>query len=85
MGLTEEDRKRLKGNGAAIERLAVKPLEAAMMLGQSRSAVYRLINTGQLHAVKAGGSTLVLTKSIREYVENLPRFGSRTAQEETAA
>ena len=79
MGMTDEDRKRPRGNGTAVERLAVKPLEAAMMLGQSRSAVYRLINSGQLRAVKAGSSTLILTASIPEYLENLPRFGNRAA------
>ena len=79
MGMTNEDRKRRRGNGAAVERLAVKPLEAAAMLGQSRSAIYRLITAGQLRAVKAGSSTLILTASIREYLENLPRFGNRAA------
>jgi excisionase family DNA binding protein len=78
MGMTDEDRRRLKGS-AAVERLAVKPLEAAWMLGQSRSAIYRLINAGHLQAVKSGSSTLVLTASIRRYLETLPRFGSRAA------
>ena len=79
MGLTEEDRRRLKGNGATVERLAVSPREAAVMLGESRSSIYRAIAAGKLHAVKSGSRTLILTPSIREYLENLPRFESRTA------
>jgi excisionase family DNA binding protein len=74
MGMTDEDRRRLKGNSAAVERLAVRPLEAGMMLGQSRSSVYRLIAAGKLDAVKSGSATLVLTASIYRYLENLPRL-----------
>jgi excisionase family DNA binding protein len=77
MGL-EQDRRRLKGNGA-VERLAVSPREAAVMLGESRSSIYRAIAAGRLHAVKSGSRTLILTASIREHLENLPRFESRTA------
>ena len=79
MGMTEEDRRRLKGNSAMVERLAVKPLEAAMMLGESRSTIYRLIHAGKLDAVKRGASTLVLIASIRRYLESLPRFESSAA------
>jgi len=78
MGMTEEDRRRLKGN-AAIERLAVKPLEAALMLGESRSTVYRLIHAGKLEAVKRGVTTLVLVHSIHRHLASLPKFESPAA------
>ena len=78
MGVTQEDRQRLKG-GVAVERLAVKPGHAAVMLGQSRSAVYRLLSAGALDAVKSGSSTLVLTASIHRYLATLPRFERRPA------
>jgi excisionase family DNA binding protein len=78
MGMTAEDRRRLKGN-AAVERLTVKPLEAALMLGESRSTIYRLIHAGELDAFKRGATTLVLIESIRRYVASLPRFESRAA------
>ena len=78
MGMTAEDRRRLKGN-AAVERLAVKPLEAAIMLGESRSTIYRLIHAGELDAFKRGSSTLVTVESIRRYIANLPRFAPRAA------
>jgi excisionase family DNA binding protein len=79
MGMTDEDRRRLKGSGATVERLAVKPLEAAVMLGESRTTIYRLINAGKLAAVKRGVSTLVLVDSIRSYLASLPSFTSRAA------
>jgi len=42
------------------------------MLGVSRSSIYRLINSGQLDAVKSGASTLLLVKNIRRHLANLP-------------
>lgn len=78
LGMTEEDRKRLKG-GVQVAALAVKPSAAAAVLGQSRSAVYRLIHSGQLEAVKSGTSTLVLVSSIHRYLESLPPFGRSAA------
>jgi excisionase family DNA binding protein len=78
MGMTEEDRRRLKGGNTA-ERLAVRPQEAAVMIGESRSTVYRLIHTGALIAVKRGSGTLVMVDSIHRHLDNLPRFDSRAA------
>jgi excisionase family DNA binding protein len=80
MEMMDEDRRRLTGNSAAVERLAVRPLEAAMMLGESRTTIYRLINAGQLDAVKRGSSTLVLVGSIRRYLASLPRFTARRSE-----
>jgi excisionase family DNA binding protein len=87
MGMTDEDRRRLKGNSAAVERLAVKPLEAALMLGESRSTIYRLIHAGKLDAVKRGVTTLVLVPSIRRYLDSLPpaTFGRRASEPATTA
>jgi excisionase family DNA binding protein len=98
MGMTEEERRLLKGNAAfrsassvalpdepLIERLAVKPAVAAAMLGTSRSSVYRLINSGQLYAVKSGASTLVLVDSIRKYLASLPRLGGAPRQQSNDA
>lgn len=71
--------------GAAIERLAVKPLEAAMMLGESRSTIYRLIHAGKLDAVKRGVTTLVIVASIHRYLGSLPAFEGGAACDRTAA
>jgi excisionase family DNA binding protein len=86
MGMrTDEDRRRLKGNSAAVERLAVKPHEAAQMLGESRSTIYRLIHAGKLDAVKRGTSTLVLVGSIRSHLASLPRLAVRRSDETATA
>jgi hypothetical protein len=77
MGMTAEDKRALKGGGATVERLAVRPREAALMIAGSRSLIYRLLGAGHLEAVKRGSSTLVLVASIHRYLENLPRFDSR--------
>ena len=62
MGMTAEDRRRLKGSGTD-ERLGVKPVEAGRLIGESRNTVYRLLAAGKLHAVKRGTSTIVLMDS----------------------
>jgi len=81
MGMTDEDRRRLKGGsgGGMVDRLAVRPQEAALMLGESRSTIYRLIHTGALDAVKRGSATLVLVDSIKRHLAGLPRFGATAA------
>jgi hypothetical protein len=71
MGLTAEDRRRLKGSGTD-ERLGVKPVEAGRLIGESRNTVYRLLAAGKLHAVKRGASTIVLMDSIRQHMASLP-------------
>ena len=52
--------------------LAVKPSEAARLIGGSRSGVYRLLRTNELRAVKRGVTLLVLMDSIVEHVASLP-------------
>ena len=71
MGMTDEDRRRLKG-GDTDERLGVKPVEAGRLIGESRNTVYRLLAAGRLRAVKRGTSTIVLMESIREHMASLP-------------
>jgi hypothetical protein len=80
MGMTQEDRRSLKGN-VAMEPLAVRPSEAARLIGSGRSVVYRLMASGELLAVKRGAATLVLMVSIREHLAGLPpaTFGADRA------
>jgi excisionase family DNA binding protein len=80
---TELNRRRL--NSGEIERLTVKPLEAAVMIGESRSTIYRLIHRGELDAVKRGVSTLVVVDSLRRYVASLPPFTARRSDETATA
>jgi excisionase family DNA binding protein len=78
--MTNEDRHHLKGSGRnTVDRLAVKPSEAARLIDESRSTVYRLLAAGRLRAVKRGTSTLVLMDSIQEHMASLPpaTFGHR--------
>jgi excisionase family DNA binding protein len=62
-----------------LQVLGVPPLQAAALIGGSRSTVYRLLAAEKLRAVKRGSSTIVLTESIHEYMSSLPpaTFGSR--------
>ena len=69
LAANQEDRDNLN----PIEPLGVKPGEAARLIAASHSTVYRLIGTGDLIAIKRGGSTLVTLASIRAYREACPR------------
>ena len=62
-----------------LEPLLVKPLEAARLIGESRSTIYRLIHSGQISAVKRGATTLLVVESLRRYVAALPPFTRRAA------
>jgi hypothetical protein len=86
MGMTDEDRRRLKGGGVD-ERLGVKPVEAGRLIDESRNTVYRLLAAGKLRAVKRGTSTIVLMDSIRDYWASLPpaTFGAGRATARDAA
>jgi excisionase family DNA binding protein len=77
MGMSEVDKKRLKGT-ASPDALGVKPDDAARMLGESRTTIYRLLGEGKLRAVKRGVSTLIVVSSIHEYFDSLPpaEFGT---------
>jgi excisionase family DNA binding protein len=82
LGMTDEDRRRLKGNGSGgLEPLGVRPVAAGRLIGESRNTVYRLLAAGKLRAVKRGTSTLVLMDSIHEYWASLPpaSFGADRA------
>lgn len=86
MGMTDEDRRRLKGGGTPAP-LGVKPAEAGRLIGESRDTVYRLLAVSKLHAVKRGASTLVLMDSIREHMAGLPpaTFGAGRADARRAS
>ena len=46
-------------DGKQIERLLVRPAEAAAMLGVSRSKIYELINSGAVPSVRLEDGRLV--------------------------
>ena len=49
--------------------LFVSPLEAAYLLGLSRSRVYELLDAGQLAGRREGTRRLVLLTSVYEYAD----------------
>jgi excisionase family DNA binding protein len=48
-----------------------RPKEAAEALGMSRTAVFRLIKTGQLRSIKYDGYRLIPADALKEFVLSL--------------
>lgn len=59
------------GNTAqgSVPPIAVRVTEAARLLGISRSALYELIQTGEVRSFKLGRTRLVPVASLNELVE----------------
>lgn len=53
------------------DRLALRPLEAAAMLGISRATLYREILAGRLRKRKSGGRSLIATEDARAWLARL--------------
>lgn len=74
MGMTDEDRRRLKGSGTtSIEPLALPISAAVHYLGISRSAIYREAGNGRIRLLKLGRTTLVDLASARAFLAELPQ------------
>ena len=58
---------------AAPGKILYRAEEAAAMMSISRTAVFGLIRSGDLRAVKIGGRRRILRTSIEEYVTRLDR------------
>lgn len=56
-----------------MERLALRPMEAAEAIGISRSAVYALISAGELPAIRVGGVLRVPCAELREWIASKSR------------
>ncbi len=54
-----------------MEPLFYRPNDAARMLGVSRTAVFRLIKTGELASIKEGGYRLVPRWALEAYARAL--------------
>jgi excisionase family DNA binding protein len=50
-------------------QLGVAPIEAARLLGVSRSTIYRIMNRGQLRTVKIGRRTIIPVSAITALLE----------------
>ena len=56
----------------AVEPALLSIPASSEFLGLSPASLYRLIGLGKLQAVKAGGRTLLVMQSLRDYAASLP-------------
>lgn len=54
-----------------MERLFYRPKEAAVVLSMSRTAVFRLIKTGELRSVKHEGYRLIPASALVEFARKV--------------
>jgi excisionase family DNA binding protein len=54
-----------------MERLFYRPKEAAAVLSMSRTAVFRLIKTGELRSIKHEGYRLIPASALLEFASRL--------------
>lgn len=55
----------------AVDKLLLKPEEAAELLSIGRSKVYELIGTGELASVRIGASRRIPADALAEFVREL--------------
>ena len=55
-----------------MEKILVSIAEASMLISHSRSFVYGLIRSGKIDTRRTGKRRLVVLKSLKQYVANLP-------------
>jgi hypothetical protein len=70
MGMTHEDRRRLKGGCAVIEPIAAPIPDACRLSGLSRSEI---LGDWRIQAIKSGARTLIMVDSLRAYLASLPK------------
>lgn len=54
-----------------MERLFYRPKDAAVVLSMSRTAVFRLIKTGELESIKHEGYRLIPAAALLEFARRL--------------
>ncbi len=72
MGMTDLEKRALKGGAPCTEVLAAPISDACRISGLSRTEIYRRLATGDIRAVKSGSRTLILMDSLRAYLASLP-------------
>lgn len=58
---------------SAAEPISVRIPEACRLTGLSRSRLYELMKSRDVEFVKVGSSTLILTESLRHFIEQRRR------------
>ena len=64
-----------------MDRLLLRPQEAAEMLGVSRAKLYELLADGTLPKIRLGGSVRVPALALRRWVEEELQLGPNNKQE----
>jgi excisionase family DNA binding protein len=82
MGMTDIEKRALKGSAPFMEVLAASIGDACRVSGLSRSEIYRRLASGDIRAVKSGSRTLILMDSLRAHLMRLPPATFRTRKGE---
>jgi len=72
MGVTDIEKRALKGGASFMEVVAAPIPDACRISGLSRSEMYRRLATGDIRAVKSGSRTLIVMDSLRAHLARLP-------------
>ncbi|MFG1708688.1 helix-turn-helix domain-containing protein [Nonomuraea sp. M3C6] len=67
-----------------MDPLFYRPKDAAVLLGMSRTAVFRLIKTGELKSIKENGYRLVPRWALREFARALEAKAGLAGTEDAA-
>jgi hypothetical protein len=81
MGMTDLEKRALKGGTSFQQVLAAPIADACRISGLSRSEIYRRLAAGDIRAVKSGSRTLILMDSLRAHLMSLPPATFRAPKE----
>jgi len=57
-------------NGGEMDKLLLKPMEAAEAIGVGRSRIYEMLTTGEMPSVRIGRSIRVPVRALNQWVED---------------
>jgi excisionase family DNA binding protein len=62
-----------RGVPIEVQKMLLRPEDAAEVMSLSRSAVYKLIREGRLRSIKEGKRRIIPAEAIREFIEDQSR------------
>src|SRR5262249_37086658 len=62
--------------GTHMDKLLLRPIEAAEILGMGRSRLYALLKDGTIPCIRIGGSVRISVSALQEWVERLSEGSS---------